>query len=306
MKFSFDIKSNAIDSFDEALAKYEQGQAGDTKSFKFAITHLAHCIELVLKMYLQTLDEFLVFSKCFKEVAKRAKSDGIDLLSAFTALKGEGFDFESLVKGHPCPHTVTVEQALSVAMCEVCKITGNKFVDQDFIDDINWMKDLRNSIEHFEFDFTPKEVRLCIGRLIRGLAEFADIFSLFDLESEVGKERFHVFEVLVEEYSHLLAEANQTVADAKRELFSGVRPKHQMFIEWNVYDCPSCGNSTMIPNNDSSTGYRCTFEGCGNEESEEIEVDCDICGMPWPNGDMTSWEDTYTYVCPRCENPEAW
>ena len=231
MKFSFDIKSDAIDSFNEALAKYEQGQAGDTKSFKFAITHLAHCIELVLKMYLQTLDEFLVFSKCFKEVAKRAKSDGSDLLSAFTALKGEGFDLESLVQGHPCPHTVTVEQALSVAMCEVCKITGNKFVGQDFVDDINWMKGLRNSIEHFEFDFTPKEVRLCIGRLIRGLAEFADIFSLFDLESEVGKERFHVFEVLADEYSHLLAEANQTVADAKRELFSGVRPKHQMFIE---------------------------------------------------------------------------
>lgn len=306
MKFSFDIKSNAIDSFNESLAKYEQGQADDIKSFKFAITHLAHCIELVLKMYLQTLDEFLVFSKCFREVAKRAKSDGVDLLSAFSALKAEEFDFEKIVQGHPCPHTVTVEQALSVAKCEACQITGNKFVDQDFIDDINWMKDLRNSIDHYEFDFTPKEVRLCIGRLIRGLAEFADVFSLFDLESEVGKERFHIFEVLADEYSHLLAEANQTVAETKRELFSGVRPKHQMFIEWNAYDCPSCGNSTMIPNSDSSTGYRCTFEGCGNEESEEIEVDCDICGMPWPNGDMTSWEDTYTYVCPRCENPEAW
>lgn len=306
MKFSFDIKSNAIDSFNESLAKYEQGQAGDIKSFKFAITHLAHSIELVLKIYLQTLDEFIVFSKCFKEVEKKAKSDGVDLLSAFSKLKAERFDFEKIVQGIPCPHTVNVEQALSVAMCEVCKITSNNFLDQEFIDDINWMKDLRNSIEHYEFDFTPKEVRLCIGRLIRGLADFADLFSLFDLESEVGKDRFHVFEVLADEYSHFLAEANITVAEAKRELFSGVRPKHQVFIEWNVYDCPSCGNSTMIPNRDSSTGYRCTFNGCGNEESEEIEVDCDICGGAWPNGDMTSWEDTYTHVCPRCENPEAW
>lgn len=306
MKFSFDIKSNAIDSFNESLAKYEQGQAGDIKSFKFAITHLAHSIELVLKIYLQTLDEFLVFSKCFKEVEKKAKSDGVDLLSAFSKLKAERFDFEKIVQGIPCPHTVNVEQALSVAMCEVCKITSNNFLDQEFIDDINWMKDLRNSIEHYEFDFTPKEVRLCIGRLIRGLADFADLFSLFDLESEVGKDRFHVFEVLADEYSHFLAEANITVAEAKRELFSGVRPKHQVFIEWNVYDCPSCGNSTMIPNRDSSTGYRCTFNGCGNEESEEIEVDCDICGGAWQNGDMTSWEDTYTHVCPRCENPEAW
>lgn len=306
MKFGFDIKSNAIDSFNEALAKYEQGKAGDLKSFKFAITHLAHCIELVLKMYLQTLDEHIVFSKCFKEIVRRAKSDGIDLLSAFKAMEAEGFDFEQVVNGLSSPHTVKVEQALSVAACEVCGRTGNKFLDQNFIDDINWMKDLRNSIEHFEFEFTAKDVRLCIGRLVRGLAEFTDIFSLFDLESEVGRDRFHIFEILADEYDHLVAEANQSIAETKHALFAGVRPKHQMFIEWNIYKCSECGNDTMIPHGDSATGYRCTLEGCENEESEEIEVDCDICGSPWPNGDMTSWVDTYTHVCPRCENPEAW
>lgn len=306
MKFKFDIKANAIDSFNEALAKYEQGQDGDLKAFKFSITHLAHSIELVLKMYLQTLDNDLVFSKCYKEVLKRSKADETDLLSAFNALENEGTDFGKLIQGQISPHTVTVEQALSIAKCEVCGITGNHFVDQDFIDDINWMKNLRNSIEHFEFEFTAKEVRLCVGRLVRGLAEFTDVFSLFDLDVEVGEDRIHTFKVLVDEYEHALSEANISVSEQKHLLFSGVRPKHQMFIEWNVYTCPSCGNDTMIPNDDSSTGYRCTLENCENEESEDIEVDCDICGLPWSNGEMTSWEDTYSYVCPRCENPEAW
>lgn len=306
LNFKFDIKANAIDSFNEALAKYEQGKNGELKAFKFAITHLSHCIELALKMYLQTLDENLVFTKCFKAVAARAKLDRVDLLAAFNSLETELFDFESLIKSQVNPHTVTVEQALSIARCEVCSRTGHNFLDQEFIDDINWMKDLRNSIEHFHFEFTAKDVRLCIGRLVRGLAEFTDIFSLFDLEQEIGKDHFYVFEALADEYEHALSEAILNVEEAKHALFANVRPKHQMFIEWNVYTCPSCGNETMIPNEDSSTGYRCTLEGCDNEESEDIEVNCDICGTPWPNGEMSFWEDTYDYVCPRCENPEEW
>ncbi|TVL57309.1 hypothetical protein AYJ00_14290 [Shewanella algae] len=58
VKFKFDIKENAIDSFNEALSKYEEGEAGALKAFKFSITHLSHCIELVLKMYLQSLDKY--------------------------------------------------------------------------------------------------------------------------------------------------------------------------------------------------------------------------------------------------------
>ncbi|KZN51500.1 hypothetical protein N474_23960 [Pseudoalteromonas luteoviolacea CPMOR-2] len=306
MKLKLDIKSNAIDSFNESLAKYEQGEAGDLRAFKFAISHLSHCIELVLKMYLQTLDENLVFAKCHKEVVKRAKSENINLLEAYNLLEGEDFDFKKVIKDHNNPYTVTVDQALSVAKCETCGITGSKFVDQDFIDDIQWMKDLRNSIEHYQFEFTAKEVRLCVGRLVRDLAVFTDVFSLFDLEEAVGKDRYHVFAVLIDEYEHDLQEAKLEVAETKAAIFNSTRPKHRMFIEWNEYTCEKCGNDTMIPNADSSTGYRCTLKDCENEESEEIEVDCDICGCPWPNGEMTSWVDTYSYVCPRCDNPEGW
>ncbi|MFM5065885.1 hypothetical protein ACEUA9_12030 [Aeromonas caviae] len=304
MKIKLDIKSNAIDSFNEALAKLETAQEGDQKAYKFAILHLSHAIELVLKMYLQSLDESLVFSKCYNKVKQRAAEKKIDLLAAYHELKDEGFDFKSVVAGHYNPFTVNVSDVLAIAKNEVCGITGNKFVDQGFIDDIDWMKEIRNAIEHFHFEFTVKEVRLCIGRLVRGINEFSDIFSLFDLEKEVGKHCYETFKTLADEYDHSLAEAHIEIREAKEALFRGTRPKHQYFIEWNVYYCEQCNNETIIPNPESPTGYKCTF--CGNEESGKIEVNCDVCGLPWANEDMSYWDDNLVNVCPRCENPDAW
>jgi len=304
MKIKLDIKSNAIDSFNEALAKLECAQNGDEKGYKFTILHLSHAIELVLKMYLQSLDENLVFSKCYNKVKQRASENKIDLLAAYYELEKEEFDFEAVVAGHDNPFTVNVSDVLAIAKHETCSITGNHFVDQDFIDDIDWMKGIRNAIEHFQFEFTVKEVRLCIGRLVRGLDEFADIFSLFNLEKEVGKHCYETFKVLADEYEHTLAEAHLDVHEAKEALFRGTRPKHQMFIEWNEYYCEECNNETIIPDTDSPTGYKCTF--CGNEESGQIEVDCDVCGLPWANEDMSYWDENLVNVCPRCENPEAW
>jgi hypothetical protein len=110
LKFKYDIKSNAIDSFNEALTKYEQGVNGELKAFKFAITHLSHCIELVLKMYLQTLNENLVFTKCYKELNKRAKADNISILNAYHLLEKECFEFDLTIKGHSNPHTVKVSK----------------------------------------------------------------------------------------------------------------------------------------------------------------------------------------------------
>lgn len=73
MKIKLDIKSNAIDSFNEALAKLESAQSGDKKAYKFAILHLSHAIELVLKMYLQGLDENLLFQNAIRRLSKERR-----------------------------------------------------------------------------------------------------------------------------------------------------------------------------------------------------------------------------------------
>ena len=70
----------------------------------------------------------------------------------------------------------------------------------------------------------------------------------------------------------------------------------------DVLNCPECSLDTMIFDESSSTGYKCTF--CGNEESDEIEVACSMCGSMWPESDIISvdWTDEghIEKVCPYC------
>jgi len=287
MEYELDVKENALDSFNEALEKFEQGEAGELRHYKFAILHLSHFLELVLKLYIRSVDELLIFSKCFRVVEKRSKKEGINLLDAYELLVKENYDFSALINSVALPHTITLDQALEFSKCEKCSKTGVNFVDVDFCNDIEWIKGLRNNIEHYQFKLPPKEVRLCMGRLVRGVVEFLDIFSLFDLEEEVGREKYHVFEVLADEYSQLLKEAEREVQETEDKTFRGVRHKHYVFIDWNIYECPECSNNTLIPNQDSSTGYKCTF--CSNEDSDEIEIPCDCCGAMDTSEEMASW-----------------
>lgn len=72
----------------------------------------------------------------------------------------------------------------------------------------------------------------------------------------------------------------------------------------DVLNCPECGLDTMIFNESSSTGYKCTY--CENEESDEIEVSCSICGVHWPNSEIEhiEWTDEghIEKVCPYCRH----
>lgn len=300
MKLVLDMQSNALDSFNEALAKFESGQAGNRTALKFSILHLSHCIELVLKLYVQTIDEHLIYRVCYSKVSKLANSSNVSLLTAYASLISDGLDFSDLVASDPNPYTISAKDALSIVLSAAYNSTDTKLVDAEFVTDVGDMQKLRNAIEHYEFEFTDEEVRLLIGRLVRGLDNFTDASSLLSLEKEVGKARFSIFSVLVDEYEQTLSEAHYKVQETRDALFRGTRPKEQTFIKWNIYYCEACGNDTIIPNNNSSTGYRCTY--CGNEESEEIEVACDVCGVPCANGEMNFWSEELSNVCPRCSN----
>lgn len=306
MEYELDIKENAMDSLNEALAKYELGEQGELRQYKFAILHFSHFLELILKLYISSVDEALLFSKCFRYVEKRVKQDRSNLLQAYEALCDEGKELSELLKDVPYPHTITLDQALEFAKCEKCSITGVDFVDIDFCKDIEWIKGLRNNIEHYQFRLSPKEARLCIGRLVRSVIEFLDVFDLFDLEDEVGKGNYKTFNILADEYTHMLKEAEMDVAERKAAVFRGVRPKHYALIEWNVYECPECSNDTLIPADDSPTGYRCTF--CSNEDSDELDVYCDCCGVPAPAEDMAVWpmdDGSLEYRCYYCSGQHA-
>ena len=72
----------------------------------------------------------------------------------------------------------------------------------------------------------------------------------------------------------------------------------------DVLTCPECGLDTMIFDESSSTGYKCTY--CKNEESDEIETQCTMCGSMWPNSEIAyiEWTDEghIEKVCPVCRH----
>lgn len=297
MNYELNILENAIDSLNEALSKYNEGQGGNIKSHKFSILHFCHFMELILKHYISSVNDNLIYSPVFKSVSKRSKEHAISLIDAFYVLEQEGFDFEAPIKGNPNPHTITVDQALSFVESD------DEHFDKDLALEIRAIKDLRNNIEHHKFSMNPKEVRLALGRLTRGFDLFTDVFNIVGLSDIIAKEHLGIFRTLADEYEHELQEAKIEVREAHNAAFRGVRPKFHYEVNWQTYDCPDCGNTNlMIPNLDSSTGFKCTY--CGNEESDDIEVECEICGCNWPIGDMTSWEDTYSYTCPDCNDFE--
>ncbi|EKO3398654.1 hypothetical protein KW542_09105 [Vibrio fluvialis] len=297
-KYELDIIGNAMDSLHESLDKYAQGQDGDIRAHKFAILNFCHFMELILKHYISTVNENLIYSNVFKVVSKRAKADGISLIDAYEVLEEEEFDFSSPIKGYSNPHTIPVESALAYVESD------KAYFNSDLAAEIRAMKNLRNDIEHHKFSMDTKEVRLALGRLTRGFDEFTDVFGILGLAEVIDEKQLGVFKTLADEYEHELQEAKVEVRESHESAFRGVRPKHMYDVHWESYDCPECGNDNlMIPNDDSSTGYRCTL--CGNEESEDIEVECEICGSSWPNGEMSSWVDTYVYTCPDCNDFES-
>jgi hypothetical protein len=44
-----DIKGNALDSLNEGLRRFAEAREGDVRAYKFAVLHVSHFLELLLK-----------------------------------------------------------------------------------------------------------------------------------------------------------------------------------------------------------------------------------------------------------------
>lgn len=172
-------------------------------------------------------------------------------------------------------------------------------VSEKFEKDLVWLKKLRNSIEHHKFSMNLEEVEEAIGRLMSAVHEFDESHESIDLSSQISSEQYDLFHLLANTYEGRIKKAENLVKEAEKEAYKGVRYKEYDQVNFHIYHCYECDHKTMIPNQESSTGYKCTF--CGNEDSEDIEVDCDICGAPWAISEMMTLEEG-EYMCPYCRH----
>jgi hypothetical protein len=71
-----DLLDNALDSLAEALAKFEEGDDGEPKAYKFAVLHMAHFIELIFKHHVAEKHPLLIYKEskmtaCNKEAGDK-------------------------------------------------------------------------------------------------------------------------------------------------------------------------------------------------------------------------------------------
>jgi len=246
-----DLLDNAIDSLNEALAKYQEGKHGNDKAYKFCVQHLSHFFELLLKYYVTQSHPLLIYKNPFVQTIND-ESQTIGLHEAINFLKNEGHE-----------------------------------ISYKFEKDLKWLKKLRNNIEHHKFEMDIHEVEETIGRLMSTVVEFDESHENIDLSSCIRSDQYDLFHMLADTYEGRLKKAEEEVKKAAEEAYKGVRHKEHYLIDFNIYHCYECDHDTMIPNSDSSSGYRCVF--CGNEESNDIEVECDCCGVSAPAGEMDIW-----------------
>lgn len=255
-----DLLENAISSLDEALVKFTAGRAGDANAYKFCILHFSHFLELILKYYVTQAHPLLIYKNPF---AKNLNDDAftIGLPEAVQFLKNEGRD-----------------------------------LPKNFIEDLDWLKRLRNQIEHHKFEMDVEEVEEAVGRLMNAFHEFDELNENIDLAQHVSKKNYAIFHELANTYIGRVAKAESAANEAEKKAYEGLRPKEYSEARFARYRCPECGHDTLITNSESGTGFRCTF--CENEESEEIETPCGICGVPMARGLMHSTGE-WGYVCPH-------
>ncbi|HMB57201.1 MAG TPA: hypothetical protein VKM35_08315 [Arenimonas sp.] len=264
-KLDLNLKENAVDSLNEAIAKYQQGQDGDPKAYKFCVLHLAHAVELLLKYYVTKRHPLLIYKNPFAEKIK-PDSMTIGLYEALNFLRNEGTEFPA-----------------------------------GFLTDLEWLKKLRNQIEHHKFSLEIDEVNEVVGRLVKSIHDFGVANEEDNLAKLIEADQFEVFNELAQTYEHRLKEALEKVEVATKEAYKGYRQKEYGLVDFTVLSCPSCDNETMIPDADADSGYTCQF--CGETESDEIEEYCEVCGDGWPKGEMLyiDWagDGQMVYICPR-------
>ena len=167
------------------------------------------------------------------------------------------------------------------------KKNAGENLDEKFIKDLRWLKKLRNQIEHHKFTLNINQVQNVIGRLFNSFFEFTAAYMDIQLVESIPEEDYKLFI-----HIHQVYEAKVKKCLEKASGFD------------TVYHCYDCDHHTMIPDENSETGYRCLF--CGNKESDDIEIVCDICGETWEKYYMHygEWADDgrKIYSCPRCRH----
>lgn len=226
MSHKLDLLENAMDSLEEALKKFQEGDDGEPKAYKFCVLHMAHFIELIFKHHITEKHPLLIYSNPFAENLKPTNAKTISLWDAVNFINNEQSD----------------------------AVAG------DFKKDLEWLKRLRNDIEHHKFEMDVPATRVTIGRLFRSVLEFLGSYGVLDVTRRIPEQTMKTFQVLSDEYLFKLRDALGEADTVERLFPVGTTDSDAAPVR---IDCEKCGNFTMVVNSYPGFGYRCTL--CGTQ-----------------------------------------
>lgn len=215
------LRENLVDSLTEALAKYQQAAAGNTRANKFCILHFMHFSELYLKYYVSKDDINVIFEK------NRGRNSGKQ-------------------------KTIGIHHAI-----KIMKKDANKYPPFLF-DDLTWAKDLRNEIEHYKFKMDLVRWESTIGRLAKNIQQLNRDYGDIDFKQDLEKDKFELFNKIATKYDDKLHKSVDRVVVFLNNLDDKYKRKKSFYP--TIYMCARCENitATKVPNKQKSS-FICHF-----------------------------------------------
>lgn len=250
------LGENSFDSLEESLAKVSDAEE-NVGAWKFAVVHIVHAIELMLKERLQREHRLLIFQNVDKPGTGERPGTTVSLETALSRLQNAGIELNG----------------------DDLRAIGKA---------IEW----RNRITHSEFSLFVDEVRANYALLF----EFIHNFHLKELNIEVMDEivadlrpiAAEIMEVFREEFvvfqgntmhrswpSSLLAAQNVRVVWLNSKSYPRFRYGEEPMWKHSEYgDHPvrACGDCSCVPG--QYHGSYCDIEQCPRCEGQFLSCDC--------------------------------
>ncbi|WP_018993288.1 hypothetical protein [Thioalkalivibrio sp. ALgr1] len=214
-KLHFDILNNASDSLRHAVHLLAWEDATPSNRYKQAILSIFHCSELLLKERLRQVNPALIWENVDKYPSLAAR-------------------------------TVTVDKAIS----RLIAIGGVLIAEADK-ETLLACRNLRNAIQHFEFEFHEKEAKALIGRVLSFVFAFASKELEADLEEQFKDD--DTWTLLVEQLYEFAEQYGPRISELMVE------------VGGPVGSCTRCGQDTV-----DLIFERCRLCGCEYERDEDF------------------------------------
>ena len=231
-----DLLGNARSSLSHAVLHLTNDSSLTIDDYKYAIRDIVHAIELLFKEKLKRVHPAFMWSS----VDKYPKSD---------------------------EHTVTLNRAKQ----RLITIAGVTFTKKH-LDNIKSIKELRNEIEHYEFEIDETLAKTYIGRMLSFIFWFSNEHLGLEWEAEFKRE--DTWSALINIYQFF---------EDHVEVVENRMNKEQRWVE----ECPECGACTYDIDEDecvicSCSGLLFECQHCGGkyfeyQMSENTEEMCENC-----------------------------